>query len=303
MNSAAENAVIRSLCFHEAWHYAPTRAEFIALLDVGDDADLTREAASGALDGLLRCGIVTEREGRVGFPGSLDGFIETFHGRDALQPRKRRRARIVVRWLARLCGVRFVALANTAALGNSRDEGDLDLFVVTCAGSIWSTRMFSGAPFKLFGWMPSEDHRRDAVCLSYFISDRALDLASQMLTPDDPYFRYWLLSLVPLFDDGVSTALWDANAAARRRHPFAEKWIPPPDLVVQKPLLRLPVGAGEWFARVFQLRWFPVSIRNRMNTDTTVMVSDDVLKFHVTDARADYRRKYEELCRKKNVNA
>jgi len=254
MISDARQAILRSLCFHEAWQYAPTRAELIALLDIGTrdrsgvGQGMTRGEAIEALDMLLHEGLIREVDGRIGFPETLDQVCRLIRERDYFQPRKRRRALIVARWLVRLSGVRFVALANTTALGNARDEGDLDFFVITHAGTIWSTRLCGGSPFKFLGWMPTEENSRDAVCLSYFIADTNLNLETHQLKPDDPYYRHWFLSLLPLYDDGVSKDLWHANALLRVRHPFAERWIPPLDLALSTPRFRFSTWAIESLA-------------------------------------------------------
>jgi len=298
----AERAILRTLCFHDVWGSAPTRAELCSQLDVASDVTMRREEVTDALHDLLEQGRVSEVRGRFGFPDTLPGLARVFTERDGVQPRKRRHARRIAGWLARLSGVRFVALANTTALGNARDDGDLDFFVIAKKGSIWSTRLFGGAPFRLFRWTPSPGHERDAVCLSYFITDDGLDLSSHLLTPNDPCYRQWFLSMVPLYDDGVSRAFWDANAALRRRHPFAERWVVPPDLRIPAKRLRLPTRIFEGLAKMFQMRWFPASILERMNKDTTVLVNDRVLKFHVTDSRAEDRRRYEDACRSRGID-
>jgi hypothetical protein len=140
--------------------------------------------------------------------------------------------------------------------------------------------------------------KQDAVCLSYFIADDALNLTSHMLASDDPYFRYWFLALLPLYDDGVSAHLWQANQAITSRHPCAEPWIASPDLEASRPALRIPsFQLTEQIARSFQMRWFPSSIRDRMNRDTSVIVTDHALKFHVDDGREQYRARYHERLR------
>ncbi len=305
MNVDVRDALIRASCFHEAWAYAPTRAELIGSADVGEGRSLlpvpSFDIVKAQLDGLLDDATLAEREGRIGFPDTLAGIVAEMRRRDPLQPRKRRRARRVARWLASLSGVRMVALANTTALGNARDGGDIDFFVIVKKGTIWSTRLLGGAPFRLLRWTPSPGHEQDAVCLSYFIADDGLDLTSHQLVPHDPYFRHWFLSLLPIFDDGVSEELWEVNASLRARHPFALKWIVPPDLRIPSPIFRLPTSIFEPLARAFQRRWFPPSIRERMDRDTTVIVSDQALKFHVTDNRDAYRRAYEGICQKRSI--
>jgi hypothetical protein len=300
----ADAALLRTCAFHEAWDYLPTTGEVLASLDVGSTHTVTPDEVSAALNRLVEERELLVRADRIGRPAT---FTERFNGlrlRDPLQPRKRRRAVSVTRILVRLAGVRFVALANTTALGNARDKGDLDFFIIVRAGTIWTTRLFGAGLFKLLGLQPQGDVIPDAVCLSYFISDDALDLAAHALPDNDPYFRHWFLSLLPLYDDGISQKLWDANQALRVRHPFAPCWVAPPDLEIRTPFIRFPLAACRWLeplAKHFQLRWFPSTIKQRMNQDTTVIVSDQVLKFHVDDGRVDYRDRHAELCQQLGV--
>ncbi|MBI5654913.1 hypothetical protein HZC53_04660 [Candidatus Uhrbacteria bacterium] len=306
-------AILRTLCFHAAWSHAPTLPELMLTLDGGEiqnsnvvlslSKDLSEQDVSEEIIQLKQEGMVSEEDGRLGLVKELPEIIQNIRERDIYQPRKRRRAVKVARWLAALGGVRFVALANTTALGSARDQGDLDFFVVSKAGTIWSTRLLGVGPFKLAGLLPTKDRRRDTICLSYFIADDALDLSPHMLTPDDPYFRYWFLSLMPLYDDGIGQEIWEKNAGLRQRHPLARRWSVPPDFSF-KAEYRVPRAAYRVFetvARPFQRRWFPSIIKQMMNLDTRVMVNDKVLKFHVDDRRAEFREKYRDLCRKYGI--
>lgn len=298
--SSAESAILRTVFFHEAWGYLPTLPELLSTLDV-EFSSCSQVDVLNALEGLIQRGLLKHEAGRLGRMDVFEPFVHEIRKRDPLQSRKQRRARLVTRWLARLPGVRFVALANTTALGNARDGGDLDFFVVVRSGTMWMSRLLAVGPFKFLGWLPREDEERDAVCLSYFIADDGLDLFPHALPGDDPYFRHWFLALLPLFDDGLSSELWRCNERVRRRHPFARRWIPSPGLMISEPRFRFPLWLcrmGERWARMFQQRWFPQGIRQRMNQDTTVMVTDSVLKFHVSDGRETYRATYQELCQK-----
>jgi len=305
------SAILRTLSFHAAWQYAPTAAELVLTLDVG-----TEQAAggvgpdvsgvAGCLAALEREGSVIEGAGRLALAEGGRGILDRISERDAFQPRKRRRAAKVAGWLASLGSVRFVALANTTALGNARDEGDLDFFVVAKGGTLWTTRLLGAGPFKFLGRLPTEDRTRDAVCLSYFVSDDGLKLEPHMLPGDDPYFRYWLLSLLPLYDDGVGRDLWSVNQGIVSRHPFARRWEVPPDFRVPRPGFRLPASVCRILeppARSFQRRWFPPRLKGLMNRDTRVIVDDRTLKFHVDDRRAEFRDAYRELCENFGISA
>ena len=314
-------AILRTVAFFDAMDYAPSVTEVGAWMelpqtsqqDPGRVAALLRPLENGTLpsetgaaeqrpypnatlakDGLVAEGLIQEGRGRLALHGRLDDLLALSAERTPLFPRKLRAARKVARWLARNPAVRFVALANTTALAHARDEGDLDFFVIVRHGAIWSTRLIGGTPYRLAGRLAGRPkEHEDAVCLSYFISDERLDLSSHLLPGDDPYFRYWFLALLPLFDDGVSRELWQANHEIRAHHPFAERWMVSPGLEVTRPFVRITgISLLEPLARKFQMRWFPVSIRQRMNVDTSVLINDRVLKFHIDDGRAAYREAY-----------
>jgi len=309
-----ETGLLRALCFHTVWGYAPTRAEVLSSWDGGLQSSPqpglqpprfsgeNRPPLSGEYQGLLDRGMILERRGRCVFAGHED-LIAEHEQREALFPRKVRSARRATRWLCRLAGVRFVALCNTTALAQARDEGDLDFFIITRAGTIWQTRLWSVFPFKFFRRRPRESHgHRDAVCLSFFVDDRHLDLTPLQLAGDDVYFRHWFLSLLPLYDDGVGRELWERNAAIRARHPDARPWAVSPDLRVGKARIRIPAPSFlEKPARWIQTRMFIPAIREAMNRDTRVVVRDGVLKFHVEDGREKFRDHYRALCKQYGI--
>jgi hypothetical protein len=321
---AARGALLRTVAYFDAIDYAPTWPECSAWFEGPGSSGFEYQSPPSeteflaARDSLREEGVIECDFGRVALNGRLATLASLAAERTALFARKIRRARRVVRWLARQSGVRFVALANTTALANARDFGDLDFFVVVRDGTLWSTRLLSAGLYKLLGRLPGAREERDAVCLSYFVSDAALDLSGHMLPGDDPYFRYWFLSLLPLADDGVSRELWQANRAITAKHPHAEQWMTSPDLSVRFPRIRIPTArATERMAERFQRSWFPKQIKDhasestkheapfadalragRGTTDTSVIVSDKVLKFHVEDGRVRYRAAYQECLHK-----
>lgn len=280
--SATREAMLRAVAFFDALDYAPTVAEVMAWAE----GTGTRQIPQDMLE---------EGEGRIALRGRLQPLLALSHERTPLFPRKLRRAVAITKWLVRNPNVRFVALANTTALAHARHQSDLDFFIIVRHGSIWSTRLIAGAPYRLTHQLAGgPDEKPDAVCLSYFISDAGLNLSTHLLQDgDDPYFRYWFLALLPLYDDGVGQQLWDANERITVPHPHAEPWIPSPDIRVHRPILRIPgTRLGEAPARAFQTRWFPQPIRTQMNKDTSVLVSDIALKFHIDDARRRFRTAY-----------
>lgn len=307
--SLIQDAILRTVAFFDATDYAPLWSECMAWIEWHGTSGFESQAVPDAQelnlvkDACVRTGLLREGEGRIAIANRFDVLLAFVHERQAFVPRKLRHARRIARWLARFRAVRFVALVNTTPLGHARNGGDLDMFVIVRSGQIWTIRSLAGFPYLLLGKLSSDTAAPDAVCLSYYISDEILDLSNHMLTPDDPYYRYWFLSMLPLFDDGISAELWRQNESIHRFHPRAETWMLSPDLAIRIPRWRIPPFS--WFeliARKLQLSWFPKRIRERMNRDTSVIVTDQALKFHVEDGREEYRRKYQENMRQLTIS-
>ncbi|HEU0050993.1 MAG TPA: hypothetical protein VFQ60_02965 [Patescibacteria group bacterium] len=292
------SGLVRTLSFFDAYDYPPTRAELFYTWDRGADngrAVTQNDLATGFVR-LETDGIIAETRGRITFSGRT-ALVADHEKRAALFPFKIRQARRIVRWLVRLSGVRFVALCNTTALEHAKAPGDLDFFIIAKRGSLWQTRFFSVLPFKFFNRRPRAGQEMNTACFSFFIDDEQLDLSGLQLAGDDVYFRHWFLSLLPLYDDGISVSFWEANQSLLARHPMALPWIPSHDLCVPQAHLRIPMLSSlERIAKRIQTRYFPESIRALMNQDTRVQVNDHVLKFHVNDGREAYRSRYYERC-------
>jgi len=329
-------AIIRTLAFNAAWGYAPTRLQLAMGLDVGAvGVETPSEGVStlhipdvwSELDRMIADGTVIEREAHLALAPYAEQ-IDQGRERESYFPRKLRRARWAATYISRLPWARAVCLCNTTALGQARDQGDLDFFVVAKAGTIWRTRFFATFPFKLFGarpsssvipakagiqnpenkeWIPGSSPRmtngKDPVCLSFFVTDDALDLTPYMLAEDDPYFRHWFLSWLPLRDDGVLQDFWKQNASIRQRHPLARQWTALDAEDWLKPQKSEPAG-NSWLEGVLkriQMKKFPQAIKDLANQDTRVAVTDQALKFHVDDKRVEFRERYFEICRQYGI--
>jgi hypothetical protein len=198
-----------------------------------------------------------------------------------------------------LPGVRTVAAANTLAWWSTTKESDIDLYIVTRPGHIWSSRFWLVVPFLLLGRRPRQDQStsmRDPFCFSFFSTSDALNL-EELCLPRDYYMAFWIRSLVPVFDrDGHLTTLQSENRWAARQLPNAHS----------RPVHhrhhphRLPSLPIQWkgFESLFreaQRSRLPAQLREIANLDTRVVVTDEVLKFHETDRRAQYRDQFEAL--------
>lgn len=214
---------------------------------------------------------------------------------DAL--RKRRRVERALRYLRLIPTVRGVAICNTLAWMHTRGESDIDLFVIARDGTIWLTRLLLVLPMKLFGLRPGE-RVLDPFCLSFFVSDAALDLRDVALPEGDPYLAQWVMSLHPVFDRGQVFS----DFFARNTWATAElKAVYPKTVHAKK------VGRGfswSFFERVAewgQRKWLSSEVRALAGEDTRVVLSSTRLKFHTRDRRAWYRDEQASFCESEHL--
>ncbi len=159
--------------------------------------------------------------------------------------------------------IQRIFACNSLGFLNARQESDIDLFIVTRRGRIWSTRFFTVMLAKLFG-RPTPAHTKDALCLSFFAVEGA-NMKKAALGQDDVYFRNWLMHLLPLYE--------------------------------RKEVKHAGMGVGNFFERILravQLKIMPAHLRSMANKGTGVVITDEFLKFHDHDRREQFRTKYEE---------
>ncbi|MEK7516615.1 MAG: hypothetical protein AAB562_03395 [Patescibacteria group bacterium] len=218
--------------------------------------------------------------------------------------RKFRRARRVARLLRHMPFVRAIAVCNSLAVSNAREDSDVDLFLIAAPRRLWTARLLAVGLLRLLRLRPGETVR-DPVCLHFFVSADALSLRDVALPRSpagspDLYLAWWVTELVPLVDGGVMEHFWKANAWAREQFPNAAPKVPSPRRSVLSPsavsrfLERLVPQRAEVFAEWLQRKLLPPELSARANRGTEIVLSASRIKCHADDRRAQYRSLWEE---------
>lgn len=311
-STALDRAILGALAYHDVFDFPLTVEEVWRWLYVNDDAD-TAEVAHAtpadvdwAISALSIAGKV-DRAGSYVTLKSRSGIIATRISRHAANERKWRCARHVASVLRLVPFVRFVGVVNTLALDNARPESDIDLFVIVKRRRLWLTRAVVTALVHAMGVRRHGTTVTDRVCLSFYVSDGALNLEplKHPAIAHDSYLAYWVTEVVPMYSRGNAwQAFLRANGWVTKRIPHGLAVMPVSyfdDSVFAKILRALPeligysvVGdAAEWLARAIQHRHMYAKQGSRIHSHTTdVVVNDDVLKFHERDRRMDYHEAF-----------
>lgn len=203
--------------------------------------------------------------------------------------------------------LRMAAVCNTLAIGNARDESDIDFFIIGRSHRLWTMRLLTTAWLDFARLRRKGSAIRDKICLSFYVTRDAANLEPLRLKPEDPHFLFWIDQFVPLLDEYNHdfADFQRANAWVRDRLPFA---MPAGHqaLVKQRTLTRTLKGFAEWTlngrfgdwieqkAKEFQKKKMEQNTHSlSWEHSTKVIISDNILKFHEQDRREEYRRKFE----------
>lgn len=224
--------------------------------------------------------IISQKNGFY-FLSGREEIITTRQKRYNYTNRKLKIARRFARFFSFFPFVRAVMMSNSIGAHNLRDESDIDLFIITAPGRIWLARFFCAGLTKLLNRRPTSSNKRDKICLSFYVSVVHLNLDDLRLPGGDPYFHYWLRSLVLLYNK-------------KRTH---EQFLAANNLQVGETDARQePKNIFgdylEQMAKNWQLKIMPTVLREQMNRSTGVVVSDAVLKLYAVDRRAEFLKKF-----------
>ncbi|MFA4845338.1 MAG: hypothetical protein WC654_02160 [Patescibacteria group bacterium] len=211
--------------------------------------------------------------------------------------RKFKRLRRVARFFRLLPGLRAVAAVNTLAWWGTSAKSDIDLYVVTKAGLIWSSRFWLVLPFAILKARPSHERAgQNPFCFSFFSTHETLQMEA-LCFPRDYYMAFWVKSLVPVIDrDGCFPELHKVNRWATSMLPNARaRAIHHRHTAGYVPSVPVQTRLTEPLFRSFQRARLPSRLRELANHDSRVVVSDGTLKFHDNDRRLEFRDRFEAL--------
>jgi hypothetical protein len=116
------------------------------------------------------------------------------------------------RYISWIPGLKMVAVCNSLSMYATKSwESDIDLFIVTAPKRLWSVRIMVTVIFQLLWVRRNGKKIKERFCLSFFITDKALDFSSFAIQ-NDIYLFYWIYFLKPIISkDGTYERFLRAN--------------------------------------------------------------------------------------------
>lgn len=207
--------------------------------------------------------------------------------------------------------VKVIGVCNSLAIDNSKKDADIDFFIIIKKGRIWLTRFL----ITFLVWIKREWRHKKKIankfCLSFYITDDALNLEPVTIKPYDIYLTNWITQLKPIYYDEqtyrdfIFKNLWVKNylmnfgKILNYRHPEFKKNRSASFIkkISEKVLEGFLGNFAENLLRFFQ--------KNRIGhkfaqheISTAVIVSDKMLKFHENDKREFFQKVFSENLKK-----
>jgi predicted nucleotidyltransferase len=206
-------------------------------------------------------------------------------------------------------GLRAVYVCNTLAFGTLGRDSDIDLCIVTASGRLWFVRAWANILLKATGLRVGKRGSEKRCCLSFFIAEDAESLA-RIAIEDDVYLAMWLFHLIAVYDpdnhrvgyadqhrvwgEQILQTSWDGIDAHAWAYLYGKPWI---TRWVELLIPHICWRWAEWFAEYAQ-RFIldnEINMRAMDTSQTGVVLSDQMLKFHMTDTRDQVRHAWKHM--------
>ncbi|MBP6085086.1 hypothetical protein KA517_02510 [Candidatus Gracilibacteria bacterium] len=178
-----------------------------------------------------------------------------------------------------------IFLVNSYAMGALKPSSDIDLLVVTHPRLLWLARLKLTFALEKAGLRRKPGQVEDRFCLSFFVTSDALDM-SRIALEEDVYLAYWTAQVQSLFQ--VSATAWTQQ----------NRWLTP--LFPNRTTPSLPTASSNSLpflpalSLLNHLVRLPMKTRSKakartLGTESSIVISDQMLKFHNFDRRQLYK--------------
>lgn len=303
MDGLLKGSIIKTLAYFDIFEHPLTKEELYRALWKGERVDFNDFVI--ALEASVDSGGTHEKWSYYFLP-LHQKFVETRRRRTPIVEHKMAVARKGIRKLRWIPFVRTVFVCNTVAAGHPDPASDIDVFIVVRHGRLWLTRFLATVVLSLFGLRRHGKKITDRICLSFYVTDQALNLEPIALLPSDIYLVYWIAQLVPVYDpDHLYDEMQRVNQWARAyvamppSYDLLKRWRVD-DTKISYALKGIfeKMWEGRYGdllesqAKGFQAARMKARENMRGGASSHVIINDTMMKFHENDRREQYREEW-----------
>lgn len=219
-----------------------------------------------------------------------------------------KRAKKATKILSTCPYIKAVLVCNSLAFENVNKESDIDLLIITKRNRIFLARFIATLVIHIFGFRRHGNKIDGRVCLSFFLSEDALDLNIVAIKPEDIYLTYWLVTLIPYiglkkYNEILNKNIWAIKKLPNFKKPQNLKELKTGKIskIVSSSLETVLeiTGLGFLLNKVLR-KWLKSRAKKKIEklklskavNSCGIIVTDTLQKFHDQDQRADIYAKW-----------
>lgn len=199
-----EQGIITTLRYFLQFDYAPTFSElYMFHPTLVSEARLNQELQNLHRKKKILC--TTEPDGEARYTlGGYSTLLNKTSMRASISRAKIKRLRTYLRILQKMNIISLIGLSGSVAMGHADHEADVDLFIITQAGRMWSARAAALAAAAALGVrrgrLSTPKSARNKVCLNMFMDESDLKVPKQKQTS---FVAHEILQMKPVFTRGA----------------------------------------------------------------------------------------------------
>lgn len=284
MPSKLDEAILKTLCYHDLFNYPLSPQEISRWLIKN-----TQKLSSGSFESVNKNPLIIKKQGFYCLAGR-EKIIDMRKQREIYSLDKSILVRKFVDFLKYIPSIKLVGITGALAMENAKRQDDIDLFIITSARLLWTTRFLITLFFELLGVRrhPSDQNVNNKICLNMYLDENNLALPA---TEHDIYLAHEILQMKPVIVKGdIYRRFILANIWIKKFLPHAIDYQVIVDKIKSRPSFfsRLKDIVIDYIRIVF----FPLEIIIRIaqiwymrKRKTIEIVGDGIIKFHPHDAR------------------
>ncbi len=204
--------------------------------------------------------------------------------------------------------IQMVAVCNTLAMNNPTAASDIDLFIIANHGRLNLVRTLTTILFSVLGIRRHGNKIAGKFCLSFYMTDQDLNLEKIQQKIDanlpDIYLAYWIISLQPIFDNGIYKKILEENKwlnlffqrqpKPRFEHLQKRGWLSFFGKIQELLLSGKMKKIGDFFEEKLSTSQQKRHQRNlqKLGPESSVIINNNMLKFHNIDRREEFAKKF-----------
>ena len=308
MNSL-EKSILVTICYFDVFDYPLTLVEIWQWLYVGQKAETQNLGTTKIFDVQNALDVSDYLKKRIEcqngfyFLYGRKGLVEKRMARYNIAESKYKKAIRAIKILKYVPYVKTLAICNNLSYQNARNDSDIDLFIIIKSGRLFSARLLVTLITHFLRMRRHHRLIKDRICLSFYVTDKFLNLESLLKKPYDPHFAFWFSQFVPVYDRGTFRKLMEENGWLKNYLPNSFFYYTTLRRTVSDTFFSkhfkngceyiLSSFLGDWLEKIVRYLQMKRIRQNKSSKlrkgGTDVIAGDNILKFHEEDRREIYR--------------